>query len=75
MRLHHLLPVHHRLLRNLRRISIGISHIDPLHRIRSHDGRCDSVVWESGSSLHMYDIGMHKRSAGTCAVRVFQVWT
>jgi len=69
------LPIHHRLLRSLRRQRSRISYHDPIRRFGRHGDRRHAVLQEHGRSIHSDHHGLFECVDGACAFCVLQVWT
>ena len=67
------LPVHHRLLRSLRRQRSRISHHDPIRRFGWHGDRRHAVLQKHGRSLHSDHYGLSECVYGACTFRLLQV--
>ena len=67
------LPIHHRLLRSLRRQRSRIRYHDPLRRFGWHGDRRHAVLQEHGSSVHSDHHGLFECVDGACAFCVIQV--
>jgi hypothetical protein len=67
------LPVHHRLLRSLRRQRSRISHHDSVRCFGWHGDRRHAVLQESGRSVHSDHHGLFECVDGACALCVLQV--
>jgi hypothetical protein len=67
------LPVHHRLLRSLRRQRSRVSHHDPLRRFGWHGDCRHAVLQEHGRSVHSDNNGLFECVDGACALCVLQV--
>jgi MFS family permease len=63
LRLHLLVSVHHRQLRNVCRLCPGVRHFDQICDCWRHDCRRHSVLPQHGRSLDIDDLGLYKRTA------------
>lgn len=68
------LPIHHRLVRNLRRQRARIRHHDPIRRFGRNGDCCYAVLQEPGRAVHADDHGLLECLDDACAVCVLQVW-
>jgi hypothetical protein len=68
------LPIHHRLLRSLRRQRPRIRYDDPVRRFGWHGDRRHAVLQEYGSPVHFDHYGLFVGVDGACAFCVLQVW-
>ena len=67
------LPIHHRLVRSLRRQRARICYHDPIRRFGRHGDCRHDVLQESGSAVHFDDYGLFERIDGACAFYILQV--
>lgn len=63
-RLHQQLPIHHRLLRSLRRECSSLRHADPVRSRRRYGRGGRSVLREFGGAFYGYDFGVYRGAHG-----------
>ena len=71
---HHLLPVHHRFLRDFCGECFGIHHSDPIHCGWKHDYCRHSLLRELGSALHLNNPCVYLGPSSASAIHLLQVW-
>jgi hypothetical protein len=73
MHFHYLVSIHHRLLRDVRRICFGVNNVHSIYRLWWNDGCRNPILQEPWSAIYAHNHGLYQCVIGTGSVRFLQV--